>query len=134
MRTSVSFITLIAIAAISSAADLGSPVPMPAKEPRSEEHVTRHEENSGNSMSTLSSLVASGSEFRFQACPCVNNCECKAGQCPACPAQQTVIPTTPATYRQVWVRGMGWVWMQDLPVSTSGGCAGGTCALPGRSR
>jgi hypothetical protein len=115
MRLSLSFLVLLLAAGVSLAADLGSPLPIPVA-------------------TTLSS--ASGQTERLKMCSCGDNCTCKPGQCPACPTQSVEQSTTSAvaTYRQVWIRGMGWVWMQDIPNPPLGGCSSGTCPLNGRSR
>jgi hypothetical protein len=131
MRLSISFLALALTAGVSSTADLGSPLPMPV--------VT----TTSNSTRQAERLPV---EERSKLCPCGDNCSCKAGQCPACPTQLNAIPASEirrgeqpttsavATYRQVWIRGMGWVWMQDKPNSLSSTCSTGTCTLNIRSR
>jgi hypothetical protein len=104
------------------AADLGSPLPMPVRV--SEPPVA------------VKSAESVPTDVRSQACPCADNCECAAGQCPACPVRSAATPATavatpalPVTYRQVWVRGAGWVWTQETPVCSSGTCSGESCPL-----
>jgi hypothetical protein len=110
MRVSFSVFVLVITAEALAAADLGSPVPIPARE-------MRNTFETGNRKAEPAKI-----------CPCGDNCDCTTGQCPACP-----VPVA-TTYRQVWIRGTGWVWVRDAQTSTSGGCSSGTCPLPGRSR
>jgi hypothetical protein len=126
MRVLLTAFALVFAAEALPAADLGSPVPMPDRAGR---NVGKEEEQ--KMLETRSAERTPRSEL--STCPCGDNCDCSAGQCPACPARGNATPVM-TTYRQVWIRGAGWVWMPDAPASTYGGCASGTCSLSGRSR
>jgi hypothetical protein len=144
MRMSTGFLAVVLTTCTSLAADLGSPVPIPGSEARKASELgSRITEGGREETKTCQSCcpltlrpalgVSRSEELQAQICPCGNNCECQAGQCPNCPVMTNSRPVA-TNYRQVWIRRMGWVWMQDVPITTSGGCSSGTCAYPGYSR
>jgi hypothetical protein len=129
MRFSSGLLSLILMANCVSAADLGSPLP-----------------RSGATANPTSPVEQPRREDRDRLCPCGNNCGCGAGQCPRCPMQSNPVAvgeafrverattTVVPTYRQVWLRGQGWVWRQDGANDTSNVCSSDTCSLNGRCR
>jgi hypothetical protein len=139
MRIYLSLLVL-GIAEVSSAADLGSPVPTLGSGKLGmgyeNNHATPHDQIpsakiGGNSLPTANHQIPT-TDFTL-ICPCGDNCECQPGRCPACPALAAPQPVT-VSYRQAWMRGLGWVWIAEQPASTSGGCSGGTCNVPRWSR
>src|SRR5579872_2193152 len=106
-----------------SAADLGHPIPMPAKE----------KQNETPGLSSFLPLRVPNVESQAHNCTCGSQCECVGGQFPACPVQVRPVEAA-TTYRMVWVRRTGWVWVADQPTASSGGCAGGACSLSGCSK
>lgn len=107
-------------------ADLGSPVPIPVQ-------VDSRPASGVNEASASLTPPAALPATLTPSCPCGNRCDCAAGVCPACPVQAAATQPAPRSYRQVWVRGLGWVWMEQSPAFTFGACGacpGGVCSGP----
>jgi hypothetical protein len=109
MRLRSSCLLFVCLAGVLHGADLGSPVPIPAR------------------VEARPTLEREAAAALAPACPCGGRCDCAAGQCPACPVQASPAPAAVKTYRQVWMRGMGWVWMAQSSPYSLGGCPGGVC-------